>query len=191
MYPHTTQNLSKIPINQKASISGKTYAVVVHQGQVAIIQLLHKSRCLLIEKFSGVFGMSNNKTALQKKLNQARNLFQNADVNEQHEVEAIRIELRLKGLFSNQPRPTSLAYESIVSVLFMQMVKTSEHLALTPTIISNPHKYSVPTALPRDLTAAVKAELLLLKDSTYSPGLRLHQLVIDTLRRVNSTKGAA
>ena len=69
----------------------------------------------------------------------------------------------------------------------MQMVKTGEHLALTPTIISNPHKYLVPTALPHDLAVAVKAELLLLEDSTYRPALRLHQLVLETLARVNGT----
>jgi hypothetical protein len=56
---------------------------------------------------------------------------------------------------------------------------------------SNPHKYSVPTALPRDLAAAVQADLLLLKDNTYRPALRLHQLVLDTLERVNSTEDAA
>ena len=129
---------------------------------------------------------------LLEQLDEARDLFQQANVNEQHEMEAIRTELRLRGLFSSkQIRPTSLAYESIVAVLFMQITRTGQKLTVPPTVVSNSHKYSVPTALPRDLAAAVKAELLLLKDSTYSPGLRLHQLVIDTLGRVNSTKGAA
>ena len=58
---------------------------------------------------------------LHEQLNQARDAFQSANVHEQHEIEAIRTELRLRGLFSSkQIRPTSLAYESIVAVLFMQ-----------------------------------------------------------------------
>jgi len=126
---------------------------------------------------------------LLEQLDEARGLFQSANVNEQYEIEGIRIELRLRGLFtSKQIRPSSMAYESIVAVLLMQMTQAGEKLTVPPTVQSNPHKYSVPTALPRDLTAAVKAELLLLKDSTYSSGLRLHQLVIDTLARVNSTE---
>ena len=84
-----------------------------------------------------------------------------------------------------------MAYESIVAVLFMQMTRTGQKLTAPPTIQSNPHKYSVPTSLPRDLAASVRADLLRLEDSTYSPALRLHQLVQDTLARVNSTKGAA
>ena len=124
--------------------------------------------------------------ALLEQLDQARDLFQSANVHEQHEIEAIRTELRLRGLFtSKQIRPTSMAYESILGVLFMQMTRTGQKLTVPPTIQSNPHKYSVPTSLPRDLAAAVKAELLLLEGSTYSPALRLHQLVLDTLARIN------
>ena len=129
---------------------------------------------------------------LLEKLDQARDLFQSANVHEQHEIEAIRTELRLRGLFSSkQIRPTSMAYESIVAVLFTQMTRTGQKLTVPPTIQSNPHKYSVPTCLPRDLAAAVKADLLLMEDSTYSAGLRLHQLVQDTLARVNGTKETA
>ena len=129
---------------------------------------------------------------LLEQLDEARGLFQSANVNEQYEMEAIRTELRLRGLFSSkQIRPTSLAYESIVAVLFMQITRTGQKLTVPPTVVSNSHKYSVPTALPRDLAAAVRADLLLLEDSTYRPALRLHQLVLDTLGRVNSTKGAA
>ena len=129
---------------------------------------------------------------LLEQLNEARGLFQSANVNEQHEIEAIRTELRLRGLFSSkQIRPTSMAYESIVAVLLMKMTRTGEKLTVPPTVQSNPHKYATPTALPRDLAAAVKADLLLLEDSTYSPALRLHQLVLDTLARVNSTEVAA
>ena len=129
---------------------------------------------------------------LLEQLNEARGLFQSANVNEQHEIEAIRTELRLRGLFSSkQIRPTSMAYESIVAVLLMKMTRTGEKLTVPPTVQSNPHKYATPTALPRDLAAAVKADLLLLEDSMYSPALRLHQLVIDTLARVNSTEVAA
>ena len=129
---------------------------------------------------------------LLEQLDEARGLFQSANVNEQYEIEAIRTELRLRGLFSSkQIRPTSLAYESIIAVLFMQMTRTGQKLTVPPTVQSNPHKYAIPTALPRDLAAAVKGNLLLLEDSTYSPALRLHQLVLETLARVNSTKGAA
>ena len=126
---------------------------------------------------------------LLEQLDEARGLFQSANVNEQYEIEGIRIELRLRGLFtSKQIRPSSMAYESIVAVLLMQMTQAGEKLTVPPTVQSNPHKYSVPTALPRDLEAAVKGHLLLLEDSTYSPALRLHQLVLDTLARVNSTE---
>jgi len=129
---------------------------------------------------------------LLEQLDEARGLFQSANVHEQHEIEAIRTELRLRGLFSSkQIRPTSMAYESIVAVLLMKMTRTGEKLTVPPTVQSNPHKYATPTALPRDLAAAVKADLLLLEDSTYSPALRLHQLVLDTLARVNSTEVAA
>ena len=126
---------------------------------------------------------------LLKQLDEARGLFQSANVKEQYEIEAIRTELRLRGLFSSkQIRPTSMAYESIVAVLLMQMTRTGEKLTVPPTVQSNAHKYSVPTSLPRDLAAAVKGNLLLLEDSTYSSALRLHQLVQDTLARVNSTE---
>ena len=129
---------------------------------------------------------------LLEQLDEARDLFQSANVNQQHEVEAIRIELRLRGLFtSKQIRPSSMAYESIIAVLFMQMTRTGQKLTVPQTVQSNAHKYSVPTALPRDLAAAVKGHLLLLEDSTYSPALRLHQLVLDTLARVNSTEAMA
>ena len=125
---------------------------------------------------------------LLEQLDQARDLFQSANVHEQHEIEAIRTELRLRGLFSSkQIRPTSMSYESIVAVLFMQLARTGQKLIVPPTIQSNPHKYSVPTSLPRDLAASVKADLLLVEDNSYSAALRLHQLVEDTLARVNGT----
>jgi hypothetical protein len=129
---------------------------------------------------------------LLEQLDEARGLFQSANVHEQHEMEAIRTELRLRGLFSSkQIRPSSMAYESIVAVLFMQMTRTGQKLTVPPTVQSNPHKYAIPTALPRDLAAAVKGNLLLLEDSTYSPALRLHQLVLKTLARVNGTAEVA
>lgn len=133
-----------------------------------------------------------NSLELLEQLDQARDVFQSANVHEQHEIEAIRTELRLRGLFSSkQIRPSSMAYESIVAVLFMQMTQTGQKLTVPPTILSNPHKYSVPTSLPRDLAAAVKADLLLLEDkSTYSPALRLHQLVIGTLAKINGEDAA-
>lgn len=129
---------------------------------------------------------------LLEQLDEARGLFQQANVNEQHEIEAIRTELRLRGLFtSKQIRPSSMAYESIIAVLFMQMTRTGKKLTVPQTVQSNAHKYLVPTALPRDLAASVKADLLLLEDNSYSPALRLHQLVQDTLARVNSTEAMA
>lgn len=129
---------------------------------------------------------------LLEQLDEARDLFQSANVHEQYQIEAIRTELRLRGLFSSkQIRPSSMAYESIVAVLFMQMTRTGQKLTVPQTVQSNAHKYSVPTALPRDLAAAVKGNLLLLEDSTYNPALRLHQLVLDTLARVNSTEVVA
>ena len=129
---------------------------------------------------------------LLEQLDEARGLFQSANVHEQYQIEAIRTELRLRGLFtSKQIRPSSMAYESIIAVLFMQMTRTGQKLTVPQTVQSNAHKYSVPTALPRDLAAAVKGHLLLLEDSTYSPALRLHQLVQDTLARVNSTEAMA
>lgn len=133
-----------------------------------------------------------NSLELLEQLDQARDVFQSANVHQQHEMEGIRTELRLRGLFSSkQIRPSSMAYESIVVVLFMQMTRTGQKLTVPPTILSNPHKYSVPTSLPRDLAAAVKADLLLLEDkSTYSPALRLHQLVIDTLAKINGEDAA-
>ena len=133
-----------------------------------------------------------NSLELLEQLDQARDVFQSANVHQQHEIEAIRTELRLRGLFSSkQIRPSSMAYESIVAVLFMQMTRTGQKLTVPPTILSNPHKYSVPTSLPRDLAAAVKADLLLLEDkSTYSPALRLHQLVVDTLAKINGEDAA-
>ena len=39
---------------------------------------------------------------LLEQLDEARGLFQSANVHEQHEIEAIRTELRLRGLFSCQ-----------------------------------------------------------------------------------------
>jgi len=129
---------------------------------------------------------------LLEQLDEARGLFQSANVNEQYEIEGIRIELRLRGLFtSKQIRPSSMAYESIIAVLFMQMTRTGKKLTVPQTVQSNAHKYLVPTALPRDLAASVKADLLLLEDNSYSPALRLHQLVQDTLARVNSTEAMA
>ena len=133
-----------------------------------------------------------NSLELLEQLDQARDVFQSANVHQQHEIEAIRTELRLRGLFSSkQIRPSSMAYESIVAVLFIQITRTGQKLTVPPTILSNPHKYSVPTSLPRDLAAAVKADLLLLEDkSTYSPALRLHQLVVDTLAKINGEDAA-
>lgn len=132
-----------------------------------------------------------NNLELLKQLDQARDLFQSADVHQQYVIEAIRTELRLRGLFSSkQIRPTSMAYESQVAVLFMQMTKLGQKLTIPPTVVSNPHKYLVPTSLPRDLAAAVTADLLLIKNNTYSSTLLLVQLVNDTLARVNGKDAA-
>ena len=72
----------------------------------------------------------------------------------------------------------------------MKMTTLGQKLTILPTVVSNPHKYLVPTSLPRDLAAAVTADLLLLKNNTYSSTLLLVQLVNDTLARVNGKDAA-
>jgi len=90
---------------------------------------------------------------VNEQINLARDAFQSANVIQQLQIEALRGELRLRGLFSAQPRPTSLAYESTLAVLLKQMSDNSSSITLSKTMMSNPHKYELPSMLPRDLGA--------------------------------------
>mgnify|MGYP000135233650 CR=1 FL=1 len=74
---------------------------------------------------------------VNEQINLARVTFQSANVIQQLQIEALRCELRLRGLFSVQPRPTSLAYESTLAVLLKQM--SDESSAIT-TSSSGYHK---------------------------------------------------
>ena len=64
---------------------------------------------------------------VNEQINRARDAFQSANVIQQLQIEALRCELRLRGLFSVQPRPTSLAYESTLAVLLKQMSDESSY----------------------------------------------------------------
>ena len=77
---------------------------------------------------------------VNEQINLARDTFQSANVIQQLQIEALRCELRLRGLFAAQPRPTSLAYESTLAVLLKQMSDNSSSITLSKTMMSNPHK---------------------------------------------------
>ena len=66
---------------------------------------------------------------VNEQINLARDAFQSANVIQQLQIEALRGELRLRGLFSAQPRPTSLAYESTLAVLLKHMSDNSSSIA--------------------------------------------------------------
>ena len=110
-------------------------------------------------------------------INRARDAFQSANVIQQLQIEALRGELRLRGLFSAQPRPTSLAYESTLAVLLRQLSNESSTITFTKTMMSNPHKYDLPSMLPRDLDQSVQAGLLAVSKGTYSPTAKLGRLI--------------
>ena len=110
-------------------------------------------------------------------INRARDAFQSANVIQQLQIEALRGELRLRGLFSAQPRPTSLAYESTLAVLLKQMSDESSAITFTKTMMSNPHKYDLPSMLPRDLDQSVQAGLLSVSKGTYIPTAKLGRLI--------------
>jgi len=114
---------------------------------------------------------------VNEQINLARDAFQSANVIQQLQIEALRGELRLRGLFSAQPRPTSLAYESTLAVLLKQMSDNSSSIALSKTMMSNPHKYHLPSMLPRDLGQSVEAGLLAVSKGTYTPTAKLSRLI--------------
>ena len=114
---------------------------------------------------------------VNEQINLARDAFQSANVIQQLQIEALRGELRLKGLFSAQPRPTSLAYESTLAVLLKHMSDNSSSIALSKTMMSNPHKYELPSMLPRDLGQSVQAGLLVVSKGTYTPTAKLGRLI--------------
>ena len=114
---------------------------------------------------------------VNEQINLARDAFQSANVIQQLQIEALRGELRLRGLFSAQPRPTSLAYESTLAVLLKHMSDNSSPIALSKTMMSNPHKYDLPSMLPRDLGQSVEAGLLAVSNGTYTPTAKLSRLI--------------
>jgi len=114
---------------------------------------------------------------VNEQINLARDAFQSANVIQQLQIEALRGELRLRGLFSAQPRPTSLAYESTLAVLLKQMSDNSSSIALSKTMMSNPHKYELPSMLPRDLGQSVEAGLLAVSNGTYTSTAKLSRLI--------------
>ena len=114
---------------------------------------------------------------VNEQINLARDAFQSANVIQQLQIEALRGELRLRGLFSAQPRPTSLAYESTLAVLLKHMSDNSSSIALSKTMMSNPHKYDLPSMLPRDLGQSVEAGLLAVSKGTYTSTAKLDRLV--------------
>jgi len=114
---------------------------------------------------------------VNEQINLARDAFQSANVIQQLQIEALRGELRLRGLFSAQPRPTSLAYESTLAVLLKHMSDNSSSIALSKTMMSNPHKYELPSMLPRDLGQSVEAGLLAVSNGTYTSTAKLGRLI--------------
>ena len=130
--------------NTRPSCSGNSYAGLARQAQVDTTQLPHRNRCSKIVWLWEMHSMVN------EQINLARDAFQSANVIQQLQIEALRGELRLRGLFSAQPRPTSLAYESTLAVLLKHMSDNSSSIALSKTMMSNPHKYDLPSMLPRD-----------------------------------------
>ena len=114
---------------------------------------------------------------VNEQINLARDAFQSANVIQQLQIEALRGELRLRGLFSAQPRPTSLAYESTLAVLLKHMSDNSSSIALSKTMMSNPHKYELPSMLPRDLGQSVEAGLLAVSNGTYTSTAKLSRLI--------------
>ena len=114
---------------------------------------------------------------VNEQINLARDIFQSANVIQQLQIEALRCELRLRGLFSVQPRPTSLAYETTLVVLLRQSSDESSTITLTKTMMSNPHKYDLPSMLPRDLDQSVQAGLLSVSKGTYIPTAKLGRLI--------------
>jgi hypothetical protein len=121
--------------------------------------------------------MDKCSTSIVTLIKQARVSFQKADVAQQLAIEAMRAELRLSKLFAPQPRPTSIEYESTIAVLFKLISDQSLTVSVPRTMLSNPHKYDLPSMLPRDLERAVTSGLLTQSSQTYASSVRLDRLV--------------
>ena len=110
-------------------------------------------------------------------IKQASVSFQKAGVVQQLAIEAMRAELRLSKLFAPQPRPTSIEYESTIAILFKLISDQSLTVSVPRTMLSNPHKYDLPSMLPRDLERAVTCGLLTQSSQAYASSARLDRLV--------------
>jgi hypothetical protein len=121
--------------------------------------------------------MDKCSTSIVTLIKQASVSFQKADVAQQLAIEALRAELRLSKLFASQPRPTSIEYESTIAVLFKLISDQSLTVSVPRTMLSNPHKYDLPSMLPRDLERAVTSGLLTQSSQTYASSVRLDLLV--------------
>lgn len=121
--------------------------------------------------------MGKCSTSIVSLIQQASVSFQKADVAQQLAIEAMRAELRLSKLFASQPRPTSIEYESTIAVLFKLISDQSLTVSVPRTMLSNPHKYDLPSMLPRDLERAVTSGLLTQSSQTYASSVRLDRLV--------------
>ena len=121
--------------------------------------------------------MDKCSTSIVSLIKQASVSFQKADVAQQLAIEAMRAELRLSKLFASQPRPTSIEYESTIAVLFKLISDQSLTVSVPRTMLSNPHKYDLPSMLPRDLERAVTSGLLTQSSQTYASSVRLDRLV--------------
>jgi hypothetical protein len=121
--------------------------------------------------------MDKCSTSIVTLIKQASVSFQKADVAQQLAIEALRAELRLSKLFASQPRPTSIEYESTIAVLFKLISDQSLTVSVPRTMLSNPHKYDLPSMLPRDLERAVTSGLLTQSSQTYASSVRLDRLV--------------
>ena len=117
-------------------------------------------------------------TSIVTLIKQASVSFQKADVAQQLAIEAMRAELRLSKLFASQPRPTSIEYESTIAVLFKLISDQSLTVSVPRTMLSNPHKYNLPSMLLRDLERAVTCGLLTQSSQTYASSARLDRLVL-------------
>ena len=122
--------------------------------------------------------MDKCSTSIVSLIKQASVSFQKAGVVQQLAIEAMRAELRLSKLFAPQPRPTSIEYESTIAVLLKLISDQSLTVSVPRTMLSNPHKYDLPSMLPRDLENAVTAGLLTQSSKTYASSARLDRLVL-------------
>jgi hypothetical protein len=127
----SVQESNRNSIKHKTFMQWQVLRRFAHQAKMDTTQLPHRRRCLKTVWLWEMHFMVN------EQINPARVTFQSANVIQQLQIEALRCELRLRGLFSVQPRPTSLAYESTLAVLLKQM--SDESSAIT-TSSSGYHK---------------------------------------------------